>query len=110
MKSLKSQESDVITRPYEVGNWYRIVTKYIITSSEQPEWGIVSIPSTKTGKLEDGQGWKPRGKIYKIQENDLVMIAGYLFEDQVIILGYQNKFLYTDISELIRINALGTCS
>lgn len=104
MKNLKNlnHEKDL---PYKVGSWYRIKTEYIIVSTEQPEWGTISVPSTKD-VFENSPGWKPRGKIYKIKSGDLIMIAGYVLRNQIVVLGHQDKFLYTDVSELIRINAL----
>lgn len=107
MKSPKNLNPEKVT-PCKVGNWYRVKTKYIIVSSEQPEWGIISVPSKK-GAFENSPGWKPRGKIYRIQLDDLVMMAGYLFEEQIAILGHQDKFLYTDVSELVRLDALEEC-
>lgn len=90
--------------PYKIGKWYA-VNKPFIASADEPEWGLVYTP--EQAKNEKGtHGWKPRGKLFHIKEDALIMIAKYMFKDEVVIFGLGDKFLYTEVAELKRIGAL----
>lgn len=88
--------------PYKIGKWYK-VKSVCVASTDKPTWGLIANSSDGD---ENQKGWKPEGRLYKLEPNDLVMIAGYIFHNQILILGIADKFLYTEVSELRKSNAL----
>jgi hypothetical protein len=95
--------------PYRVGGWYKVATKFIIASAEPPEWGLISVPKRNEKGFNNVPGWKPRGTLYRIKEGELVMVTKYMKNDEVVMIGKDDKFLYTSVAELKRISALEKC-
>ncbi len=87
--------------PYKIGKWYKVVCDNIIASSDSPEFGYIKINSAN-----GYHGWKPCGRLFIVEKNEFVMIAKYLFDNQIVIVGIEDKFLYTEVAELQRRAAL----
>ena len=89
---------------YKIGKWYE-VSRDFVASADEPEWGLIYTPEQAKNK-KGTYGWKPRGKLFHIKGGALVMIAKYVFNNEVFVFGLDDKFLYTVVAELLRINAL----